>query len=62
MIITVWERWNFKSKTWEHNHIDDGYDKDSTIPIIKFKSQEKIFNNTKWRKTKARLVNNKVVK
>jgi hypothetical protein len=60
--ITVWERWNKKLKTWEHNHIDDDYDEDSQIPIIKFKSQEKIFKNAKWRKTKAKLVDQKVVK
>ena len=60
MIITVWDRWNFTSNIWEHNHIDDGYVKDSDIPIIKFKSQEKIFKKSKWRKTKAKLVNHKV--
>jgi hypothetical protein len=60
-VITVWERQNEKTKNWEHNHISDGYDENQAQPIPNGSVQKKSWPNGKWRKYKAKLVNNVVV-
>ncbi len=61
-VITVWERQNEHSGEWEHNHISDGYEENQVQPTPNGSVQKKSWPNGKWRKFKARLVNNTVVR
>ena len=45
--ITVWYRFNFKNKKWEHNHIETGHI-NNEYPIGD-KNQTKIWKNCKWK-------------
>ncbi|MBI1423113.1 MAG: hypothetical protein GC149_06580 [Gammaproteobacteria bacterium] len=54
-IITVWERYNDNAKSWEHNHIEDGFDENAEQPTPKGSVQEKSWPGGKWRKHKAHL-------
>lgn len=46
--ITIWERLQEKSKSWEHNHISDGYDADITAPIPISDLQKKSWEGSQW--------------
>lgn len=58
--ITVWGRYDFLARRYEHNHIEFGY-----LPNWKPKPitelQEKAWRGGVWRRTYANLINNVVV-
>lgn len=59
--ITIWERLQEKSKSWEHNHISDGYDVDITAPIPISVLQKKSWNRSQWLSKKGVINNQGVV-
>ena len=44
--VTVWRRWNPKSKEWEHNHIEDGH-ASTVTPTPRFPAQQ-TWNDSYW--------------
>lgn len=59
-LITSWERYNAKKKTWEHNHISDDFQENEVVPIPRSEIQEKSWKGATWRKNRAYLKNGKV--
>lgn len=57
MIITVWNKWNWKKKIFDHNHIENGFNINQKVPNAITKYQEKMWKNAKWQKFKAKLIN-----
>jgi len=60
-IITVWDKWDNRTNTYEFNHISDGYIESELAPVPKYNSQIKAWKNAKWIKTKAKLIDGVVV-
>lgn len=58
MIVTVWHRLS-ESKTWEHNHISDGYIESVNKPTPTNETQKRNWASAKWRKYQAYLIENK---
>jgi len=46
--ITVWQRFNPDTNTWEHNHISDNHTK-LDAPIAISDLQKSAWNNATWR-------------
>ena len=59
-IITIWDKWNWKKKEWEFNHIEDGFKLSKSEPQAVSEIQKKSWKNQKWKKEKAILRNGKV--
>jgi hypothetical protein len=62
MLITIWERLNEKTGKYQHNHIEDGVLLSATKPSPISKLQERSWANAIWRKEKAELIDNVVVR
>lgn len=58
--ITIWSRFNYKTETFDHNHIEDGY-VDGAFPVPRFPDQ-KGWPQLKWKREHAQLVNNVVTR
>jgi hypothetical protein len=64
-VITIWEQaypQKDGSVVWEHNHISDGFRDDQTTPEPISAEQRRSWANATWRKFKAHVIDNKLLK
>ncbi len=58
--ITIWSRWNNKTKEFDHNHIEDGWVETDT-PMPKSDLQKASWKDATWQRTygtlESRVVN-----
>jgi len=57
--VTIWERYNYKEKGFEHNHIEEGWSS-LEAPLPKTQKQAKDWKGAKWKKEYAYLREHKV--
>lgn len=62
--VTIWNRWNPKSETYEHNHIQKGHiGGEYPLPLAEDFKEQKSWKSIKWQKEFGVLLNgNKVIK
>lgn len=57
--FTIWERWNFKTNSFEHNHIEEGWiEEDFPKPISKLQIDS--WRGATWNNKKAMLINGRI--
>jgi hypothetical protein len=60
--VTIWERFDSKKKIFIFNHIEDGVKETEKPKVISTKcgTSQKSWQNYTWRKTFAKMQNNKI--
>lgn len=58
--VTVWERFNSKSESFDYSHISTGWNASELKPAPNCSGQKKAWSGALWRKKPALLINGRL--